>query len=251
VQQLYPGNQPVDQTVDQTVDQASLIELYATTPEPSLRVNFVASLDGAGTLDGKSAGLSGAEDKRVFGILRMRCDALLVGAGTVREEGYRALRLDEERRRWRLEHGMSEFPTLVVVSGRADLDPAHPALASAPVRPVVVTTRHADTGRADTGRLDDVADIIRAGDTHVDLAAAVGELRRRGFAQILSEGGPTLFGSLTAAGLVDELCLTVSPLLAGPGAGRITAGPELPAPEKLTLRHALLADGQLLLRYGR
>jgi riboflavin biosynthesis pyrimidine reductase len=238
VQQLYP--EPA------TVDHDMLIDLYAPGPDPSLRVNFVSSLDGAGTLDGKSAGLSGPEDKRVFGILRMHCDALLVGAGTVREEGYHAVRLDQQRRRWRLAHGMSEFPTLVIVSGRCDLDPAQPALADAPVRPVILTR-----AGADPGALADVADVIRAGDGQVDLVAAVGQLRERGFAQILSEGGPTLFGSLTAAGLVDELCLTVSPLLAGPGAGRITAGPDLPAPASLTLRHALLADGQLLLRYGR
>lgn len=238
MQLLYPE--------PKTVDHDALVELYAPPPQPSLRVNFVSSLDGAGTLDGKSAGLSGPEDKRVFGILRMRCDALVVGAGTVREEGYRALRLDPERRRWRLARGMREFPTLVIVSGRCDLDPAQPALADAPVRPVVVTTQHAEPGP-----LSDVADVIRAGDGHVDLAAAVGQLRERGFAQLLSEGGPTLFGSLTVAGLVDELCLTVSPLLAGPGAGRITAGPSLKVPANLTLRHALLADGQLLLRYGR
>ncbi len=238
MQLLYPE--------PKTVDHDALVDLYAPPRHPSLRVNFVSSLDGAGTHDGRSAGLSGPEDKRVFGILRMRCDALLVGAGTVREEGYRALRLDAERRRWRLDRGLPEFPTLVIVSGRCDLDPAQPALADAPVRPVIVTTQ-----RAEPGKLADVADVIRAGDGHVDLAAAVGQLRGRGFAQILSEGGPTLFGSLTVAGLVDELCLTVSPLLAGPGAGRITAGPSLEVPASLTLRHALLADGQLLLRYAR
>ncbi|WP_327005604.1 pyrimidine reductase family protein [Dactylosporangium sp. NBC_01737] len=238
MQQLYPEPGPVDHD--------TLIDLYAPPPRPSLRVNFVASLDGAGTLGGKSAGLSGPEDKRVFGILRMRCDALVVGAGTVREEGYRAVRLDEPRRQWRLAHGLTEFPTLVIVSGRCDLDPAQPALADAPVRPVILTTAHAEPGA-----LGDVADVIRAGDKRVDLIEAVRQLRERGLLQLLSEGGPTLFGSLTAAGLVDELCLTVSPLLAGPGAGRITAGPELPAPVDLTLRHALLADGQLLLRYNR
>lgn len=233
---MYPHQQDVSHEL--------LVDLYAPASGPSLRVNFVSSLDGAGTLEGKSAGLSGPQDKRVFGILRMRCDALLVGAGTVRDEGYRALRLDERRRRWRLEHGMSEYPTLVIVSGRADLDPAHPALADAPVRPVLVTTRTATVPELDV-------DVIRAGDEHVDLVEATKALHERGHRQILSEGGPTLFGSLTVAGLVDELCLTVSPLLAGPGAGRITAGPQHELSEKLTLRHALLADGQLLLRYGR
>jgi riboflavin biosynthesis pyrimidine reductase len=229
-------------------DPADPVALYRPDDraKPWLRLNFVSSLDGAGTIDGRSEGLSGAEDKRVFGILRMHCDALVVGAGTLRDEGYRALRLDAERRAWRLANGLGEYPTLVVVSGRCDLDPAHPALAGAPVRPIIVTR----TGAA-PGGLADVADIVRCGDDRVDLRAAVAALHDRGLRQLLSEGGPTLFGSLTAAGLVDELCLTVSPLLAGPGPGRITAGPPIDAPQELTLRHALLAEGQLLLRYHR
>ncbi|WP_238009756.1 pyrimidine reductase family protein [Dactylosporangium sp. AC04546] len=231
MQQLWPTQQ----------EQPDLVQLYAEPRTPWLRMNFVTSLDGAGTVDGKSAGLSGAADKRVFGTLRMLCDALLVGAGTLRDEGYRALRLDPERRKWRLDHGLSEYPVLAVVSGRADLDPAHPALADAPVRPIVIT-------RGQAAHLSDVADVI---DTADDLPATVATLHARGLRSILSEGGPHLFGSLTAAGLVDELCLTVSPLLAGPGAGRITAGPPVPAPQELTLRHALLAEGQLMLRYCR
>jgi len=244
VQQLWP-------TAQEHPGPVHLAELYrpADRATPWLRLNFVTSLDGAGTIDGRSEGLSGPEDKRVFGVLRMLCDALVVGAGTLREEGYRALRLDAARRAWRLANGLGEFPTLVVVSGRCDLDPAHPALAGAPVRPIIVTR-----AGAKPGPLAEVADIVEAGKTgtaHVDLPAAVAALHERGLRQLLSEGGPTLFGSLTAAGLVDELCLTVSPLLAGPGAGRITAGPPVAAPQGLTLRHALLADGQLLLRYHR
>ncbi|MER7005060.1 pyrimidine reductase family protein [Dactylosporangium sp. NPDC000555] len=223
-----------------------LAELYRTPPGPWLRLNFVSSLDGAGHVDGRSEPLSGPADKRVFGILRMLCDALVVGAGTLREEGYHALRLDAERRAWRVAHGMSEYPTLVVVSARCDLDPAHEALADAPVRPIIVTR-----AAAEPGPLAAVADIVVAGDDQVDLPAAVGLLHERGLRQILSEGGPQLFGSLTAAGLVDELCLTLSPLLAGPGAGRITAGPPIDMPQLLTLRHALLAEGLLLLRYSR
>src|SRR6185436_3534750 len=88
-----------------------IIERYEVEQPTWLRVNFAASLDGAATLDGFSAGLSGPEDKRVFGILRMLCDALLVGAGTVRDENYRAVRLSPERRAWRLEHGRVEYPT--------------------------------------------------------------------------------------------------------------------------------------------
>ncbi|MGW4297839.1 dihydrofolate reductase family protein, partial [Micromonospora chersina] len=84
-----------------------------------------------------------------------------------------------------------------------------------------------------------------------DLAAGLAELRRRGLGQLLCEGGPHLFGALTAADLVDELCLTVAPLLAGAGPGRITAGDASP-PRHLPLRHVLAAaDGVLMLRYAR
>ncbi|MGC1211230.1 MAG: dihydrofolate reductase family protein, partial [Micromonospora sp.] len=99
--------------------------------------------------------------------------------------------------------------------------------------------------------LTEVAELIRCGDDRVDLAAGLAELRRRGLGQLLCEGGPQLFGALTAADLVDELCLTVAPLLAGAGPGRITAGDAGP-PRELPLRHVLTAeDGTLMLRYAR
>ncbi|MBU8859674.1 MULTISPECIES: pyrimidine reductase family protein [unclassified Micromonospora] len=248
-----------------------LTALYGRTTGPHLRVNFVASADGAVTLDGYSAGLSGEPDKRVFGLLRMLCDGLVVAAGTLRHERYRAVRLSPERRAWRREQGLAEFPTLVVVSGSLDLDPAQAAFADAPVRPVVLThgesvpprglTDVADVVRCGTGRADatdradgtDRADDSRraGGAGRVDLVAGLAELRRRGLDQLLCEGGPHLFGALTAADLVDELCLTVAPLLAGAGPGRITAG-DASVPRHLPLRHVLAAaDGVLVLRYAR
>ena len=229
------------------LDDAELTALYARADRPHLRVNFVSSVDGAVTLDGYSAGLSGEPDKRIFGLLRMLCDGLLVAAGTLRHEGYRAVRLSEPRRAWRRERGLAEYPTLVVVSGSLDLDPAQGAFADAPVRPVVLTT---DAATPPPG-LTDVADLVRCGPETVDLAEGLAELRRRGLDQVLCEGGPHLFGALTAADLVDELCLTVAPLLAGAGPGRITAGDASP-PRELPLRHVLaVGDGVLMLRYAR
>lgn len=229
------------------VDDDTLIARYGRTNRPHLRMNFVTSVDGAVSLDGFSAGLSGESDKRVFGLLRMLCDALLVAAGTLRHEGYRALRLDERRRAWRRAHGLPEFPTLVVVSGTLDLDPAQAAFADAPVRPVVLTRQ----GVPAPPGLTAVADLLRCGDDRVDLVAGLAELRRRGLDQLLCEGGPQLFGALTVADLVDEVCLSVAPLLAGAGPGRITAGDPSPA-RGLPLRHVLLADdGTLLLRHAR
>ncbi|MEH1126693.1 pyrimidine reductase family protein [Micromonospora sp. CPCC 206061] len=232
------------------LDDATLTELYAHRAQPDLRVNFVTSVDGAVELEGFSEGLSGGSnspDKRVFGLLRMLCDALVVGAGTLRHEGYRALRLDEKRRAWRTARGLSEYPTLVVVSGALELNPAQAAFADAPVRPIVVTHGRAPADRR--AALEPVADVLAAGDDRVDLAAALTRLRERGLAHLLSEGGPHLFGALLAEDLVDDVCLTISPLVTGPGAGRIVAGAPTP-PKNFTLRHLLTADGALLARYG-
>jgi riboflavin biosynthesis pyrimidine reductase len=245
VHRLWPDPDPATD-----LDDAQLARLYQPPRDrPWLRVNFVSSLDGAVTLDGYSEGLSGPGDKRVFGLLRMQCDALLVGAGTLRNEGYRAVRLDPARRAWRREHGLAEYPPLVVVSGALALDPDSPALADAPVRPVVLT--HAASPAAARAALAPVADVVVCGESSVDLAVGLHELHGRGWRQVLCEGGPQVLGTLTGADLVDELCLTLSATLAGPGAGRITAGLVAPEPRRLGLRHVLADGDMLLLRYAR
>jgi riboflavin-specific deaminase-like protein len=228
-----------------------LLAAYATDPgRPWLRVNFVTSVDGAvSAADGYSAGISDPADKRVFGLLRMTCDALMVGAGTLRHEGYGAMRLGERREDWRQAHGMPENPLLVIVSGSCDLDPESEVFTEAPVRPFVITTSSAPPERR--AAVATVAEVLAFGETSVDLPGALDVLRRLGFAQVLCEGGPRLLGTLTEADLVDEMCLTVAPVLVGPGPGRITAGPATPVPRTLRLRHALTADDLLLLRYTR
>jgi riboflavin biosynthesis pyrimidine reductase len=240
---IWPAPGPVP------IDDEALRALYRPEPgRPSLRVNFVTSVDGAVEIDGYSAGLGSPADKKVFALLRMFADALLVGAGTLRHEGYRAVRLDPERRQWRARHGLSPYPRLVVASARLDLDPTHPALCQAPVRPVILTHAAAPPDRRTA--LAAVADLRLHGETEVDLRAALLGLRAEGAGHVLSEGGPHLLGALTAADLVDEVCLTVAPLLAGAGAGRISAGPPS-AVRGLALAHALRAGDNLLLRYAR
>jgi riboflavin biosynthesis pyrimidine reductase len=229
------------------IDDAALTELYRPT-RPGVRMNFVPSIDGAVEVEGRSAGLGNRPDQVVFALLRQFPDALLVGAGTLRQERYHAIRLDEARREWRLGHGLDPYPRLVVASRRLDLDPTHPALADAPLRPVILTRRTAPPDRRTA--LASVADVLVHGDDDVDLRAALADLRERGMATLLSEGGPHLFGALTAADLVDEVCLTVSPLLAGAGAGRITAGPGTGVRD-MKLAHALYAQDAILLRYVR
>jgi riboflavin biosynthesis pyrimidine reductase len=143
---------------------------------------------------------------------------------------------------------MPEHPTLVVVSGSLRLDPQQPAFAGAPVRPIVLTQATAPADRR--AALAATTDVLTAGEGTVDPATAMALLHRRGLRQILSEGGPHMLAELTAADLVDELCLTVSPVLAGAGAGRITAGVSSPL-RPMSLQPPLAAGDTLLLRYRR
>jgi riboflavin biosynthesis pyrimidine reductase len=238
------------------LDTDALIAAYAPDrASPMLRMNFVSSVDGAATVDGRSAPLGNDADKQVFGLLRQLCDGLMVGAGTVRDEHYRAVRSNDEQRAWRVAHGLEPDPRLVVVSSRLDLDPEAAIFADAPVRPIVVT--HGASDEQHRERLSKVADVIAHGHGRVDLRAAVDELRSTyRLGQLLCEGGPHLFASLHAAGVVDELCLTLAPILAGPGADRIMAGghrPDTPRPAQMRLVNAIVSgpDGALLLRYAR
>jgi riboflavin biosynthesis pyrimidine reductase len=249
VRRLLPvsGGPPAD------LDDGSLAEAYGVPGGRPwhVRLNFVTSADGGVTVDDRSAGLSNPADKRIFALLRDLADVVLVGAGTARTEGYGAARYGPDRRRRRAQLGRPELPVIAVVSASLDLDPTSILFTAAQPgsRTVVITCRTAPKDRMSA--LADIADVLLAGDERVDLVAAVGMLAERGLTRVLCEGGPTLFGALLAAGLVDELCLTVSALLTGPGTGRIVAGPPLAgAPFPLALLHLLEENGALLLRYA-
>ncbi|EXG80939.1 dihydrofolate reductase family protein [Cryptosporangium arvum] len=225
------------------LDDVALEKLYATDRSvPRLRMNFVASVDGGVSVDGLSAGLQSPADKRVFKLLRGWCDGLVVAAGTALAEDYGPVTLDAERRARREAAGLAPTPTLVVVSGSLSIPPDHASLVRAPVRPIVVTGPDAPADRRRA--IEEVADVV----DDVDFVAA---LHARGLSQLLCEGGPRLFASLTAADDVDEICLTISPQLAGGGPGRISAGPHSPDPRSLALAHVVEDEGVLLLRYCR
>ncbi len=220
-----------------------LAEHYAYPEErgaPWVRVNFVSSADGAASVDGTSGGLGSDADKQVFGVLRQLAEVVLVGAGTVRAENYRGAR--------RPTRGRDTPPPIAVVTGSADLDPTSALFTDTRVPPIVLTLATAPQQRrerlaaagADVAVLDSLA-----------ADALLGELARRGLHRVLCEGGPSLFGDLVAADAVDELCLTVAPVLAGGAAGRIARGPEGSPARPMSLAGALHADGSLLLRYVR
>jgi riboflavin-specific deaminase-like protein len=242
VELVLPDRRPLTET--------DLRALYAPEDtEPRLRANFVSSLDGAVEVDGRSRGLSGEADRAVFALMRKVADAVMVGAGTARHEGYGPVRVDEATAKWRTGTGRQEQPTLVLVSASLDLDAHARIFTEAPVRPIVLTHEAAPADRR--AALAEVADVVACGESVVDLARGLAELHGRGLRQILCEGGPHLFGALLAADLVDELCLTISPLLVGAGPGRIVAGGRRDEPAALRLVHLIAAEGMLLSRYTR
>ena len=209
------------------------------------RANMVASLDGSAVRGGRSEGLSGPDDQQVFGVLRGLADVVLVGAGTARAEGYRALRAKPAYADLRASLGQLPSPVLALVSARLDLDPASELFHGGGERTVVVTSSAADPAARD--RLAAVADVLVAGDERVDLPAALDELAERGLGRVLCEGGPSLLAELVASGRLDELCLTVSPQLVAGEGPRILTGPEVDA--RFSVGHLLESDGVLFTRY--
>ncbi|MFJ1764489.1 pyrimidine reductase family protein [Amycolatopsis sp. NPDC088138] len=227
---------------------ADLEAIYAypeALDRPWVQVNFVSSADGAVEVDTTSAGLSHAADRQVFLLGRDLCDVILVGAGTARAENYRGVRAGAKRLERRRRLGFTTVPPIAVVTRTADLDPHSPLFTDTIVPPIVVTT----TG-ADTGHLEGV-EVLRAGDDDVDVTLVLQLLAGRGLYRVDCEGGPRLFAELIAADLVDQLCLTVAPLLVAGGAGRIAAGPAPAVPRRMDLASVLVEDGFTLLRYRR
>jgi riboflavin biosynthesis pyrimidine reductase len=207
----------------------TLAELYAypaagTHPEPWLRANMVVSADGAASLAGRSGGLSSGADRLVFSVLRSLADVILVGAGTARTERYRPA---AERNIWAaLRDGRAATPPIAVVTREIGLDPDGPLLTGAPPRSrtIVLTTAAAPAARQAAAARH--AEVIVAGQDRLTPAAIIGALAARGYRRVLTEGGPRLLSQIAAAGLLDDLCLTISPVLEGGRAGRILAAPE-------------------------
>ncbi|MFD1212378.1 pyrimidine reductase family protein [Arthrobacter sp. GCM10027362] len=242
---LRPINRVFPDAVRDATDE-QLLEWYSVPDRGTawVRFNFVSSLDGAATHEGRAGGLGDAVDQHVFTLLRRQADVILVGAGTVRAEGYAGSLLAEADRRWRSDRGLPAHPAVAVVSGSLNLDPDSGFFAQAPVRPLLLASAGADAGRRRA--LAEVADLV---DTGTEPARMVAALAERGHHSIHSEGGPVLFGAFQAAGLVDELCLTLSPVLAGGTGKRIADGVPEHALQNMQLVHILESGGMLLLRY--
>lgn len=215
----------------------------ATETRPYVALNMVAAVDGKATLDWRTKGLSGDVDRQLFHHLRTQADAVMVGAGTVRAERYGPLVKSDELREKRVREGLAPDPVAIVVSARLEL-PADVPLLQDPSQRVVIVTGAA-------GEIPGVGpqvEYLRLGD---DLQLALARLRtEHGLRSVLCEGGPTLNSYLFAAGLIDELWLSLSAkVIGGPAALTIVAGRELVDPAELELVSAATGDGDLFTRW--
>ena len=214
----------------------------APADRPFVYLNMVASVDGRATLEGGTRNLGSDTDTLLLTEMRAMADAVLLGTGTVRAEGYAKLVGNEERVARRTAAGLAATPTAVLVSRSGDL-PWEAGLFAAPDQSVLVYT----DARGEPPDVAAAVEVVRPG----GLAAVLADLRARGVSSVLCEGGPTLNRALLAEGLVDELFLTLSPLVTGDDAQpAIVAGGALPAPVRLALRAVATADGELYLRYA-
>jgi riboflavin biosynthesis pyrimidine reductase len=242
VRQLFPV----------TPDPVDPDDVYGDAPQangrPGVRLNMIASVDGATSVDGLSGALGGPADHRVFFAMRAVTDIVLVAAGTVRAEGYGPAELPLETRHTRQRRGQTTVPAIAVVSRTCNLDWQSPFFSAPTVRPLVVTVAGAPSDQR--ARATEVADVVIAGETDVDLRRALGAIAERGARSVLAEGGPSLNAQLAGAGLLDELCVTLSPSVVGGNAKRIVTGPALDPRSPLYLRSVCEEDGYLFLRYG-
>lgn len=222
-----------------------------------LRMNFVTTLDGSVQgQDGRSGTINTASDHQIFALQRAHCDAVVAGAQTIRMEGYRAIDLADWQRDLRQAEGLAEMPALVIISGSLRLDPAIAEAADGRGGPVIIVTVPGHPSSATRPlRLAGIEvieiDEMTAG-TGVDLDQVLTMLATRGYRRLLCEGGAHLHHGLLQADLVDELCLTCSPMVLSGSGMRLAAGSVLEPAAGFDPCHVLLgADGALFTRYLR
>jgi riboflavin biosynthesis pyrimidine reductase len=212
--------------------------------------HMVGGLDGSAAVGGRVGSLSTAADKELFGLMRALADVVLVGAETVRREGYGPVRLPPERVAVRVSAGRAATPPVAIVSRSLELDWSAKVFADAPAesRTLVITCESAATERVRRAR--EVADVVLAGAERVEPIEALTQLGDLGYPLVLCEGGPTWLGELVAADLVDELCLTISPQMGGDPLPVSVTPADAPV-TPFALRHVLCDTDTLFLRYER
>ncbi|MEW2124749.1 pyrimidine reductase family protein [Streptomyces sp. NPDC087866] len=247
VTDLTAAEAPGEWSLDRLADAYA----YPETEGPWLRANMVSTLDGAAQHDGRSQPISCESDMRIFGTLRGLADVVIAGAQTVRQEGYRPARARDAFAARRAAAGQTVAPAVAVVSGSLDLDFSLPLFVSPLVPTLVLTGAGAPPDRIETARKAGAEVVIAGEGSRVDPARAVRELAARGCRRLLTEGGPRLLGQFVAGDVLDELCLTVAPMLTAGDAQRIAGGPAVAVPKRFVLGSLLEEDGFLFSRYRR
>jgi len=233
-----------------------LDELYAgltlADPQPErgvhVALSMVSSADGAVAVEGLSGGLGGAADLRALSRLRGANDVSLVGAGTVRDEGYVPLSGTPERRADRAARGLRPAPRLAIVTASGHLAPDLAVFEDPDEPPIVLTSRQGD--HAALAAIEDRAEIHVVADTDLSAAVIVSTLVALGLPRVLCEGGPRLNQVMLAGGHIDEVFMTLAPTLVGGPAPRIVSG-EAEVATDLALVSVHEHEGDLLLRYRR
>jgi riboflavin-specific deaminase-like protein len=239
---LHP--EPGETTVEQQLDRYRPFD-DPPADRPMVAMNFVATVDGRATIAGRSGPIGSRTDTEMLQRLRTRFDAVMIGAGTMRVERYGRIVSDPSLRARRERIGLPHDPLAVIISGRLDL-PWEAALFTEGAGRVLIFTAAEEDPPATATPIR----VVRHRD-FVDPVEALRYLRQeRGVRALLCEGGPGVHGELQAAGLVDELFLTIAPKLSGGGAPRILEG-NLPGVAELELVWLLEEDGELFARYRR
>ncbi|WP_234430629.1 pyrimidine reductase family protein [Streptomyces sp. NRRL F-4489] len=241
-----------------TLDELADAYAYPAADDPVrsgrpgwLRANMVSSLDGAAHHEGRSHPLSGDADMRIFGVLRALSDAVVVGAETVRLEGYRPARARAAFAARRAAAGQGPAPAIAVVTAGLGLDFTLPLFTEPLVPTLVLTGAGAPEERVRAARAAGVEVLFAGEGTGVDPARVAEVLAAKGHTRLLTEGGPRLLGQFAAAGALDELCLSLAPVVTAGGAQRIMDGPAVAVPERFALVSVLEESGFLFTRYRR
>ncbi len=216
---------------------------------PWLMMNMISTIDGVTEVGGVSGPLGGPGDKEVFGTIRTLPDIILVGSTTATAEHYSPPSSSVSTKARRLSVGAWPVARVAVVSGSLNFDLALPRFTRPDQRPIVVTTEDADPTRLD--QIAQRADIMQCGTGVVDLSRALQQMAALGAKVVLSEGGPTVNGALLAENLVDEVLISISPLIGGGESHGIARGGALDQLQEFALRHVLTEDHFLFLRYVR
>jgi len=207
---------------------------------PRVVADMIASIDGRASVDGRSVALGAPADRELLRELRTAADVILVGAGTLAAERYANL-LDAEQRARRVAGGLSPHPLIATVSRRLELDRGIPVL-SEPGTPVRVYTEAAGEVPGAEVRHFDAGSLT--------LPAVLRDLAAGDERCVLCEGGPRLLRTLIAEGSLDDLLVTVSPLLVAGDAPGMLTGPELPGPPRLGLRAVHRSGDHVFLHYA-